>query len=130
MYRGECLSDDPTRELLQPSPFEARVLAEFAAIRGEQAAIRVELRAMRDEIETIRSDIATLNARQERFENRLNALEEKVDARLSETRPIWESVLVAIERLDMKLDKVILDLYELRAQVGLHDRRLTRLESR
>ena len=83
------MSDDPTRELPQES-FQARVLAEFAAIRGELAGIR--------------TDIATLNARQERFEDRLTTLEEKVDSRLKETRPIWESVQRAVTLLDSKFD--------------------------
>jgi len=109
------LSDDPTREFPQES-FQARVLAEFAAIRGELGGIR--------------TDIATLNARQERFEDRLTTLEEKADSRLKETRPIWESVQLAIERLEMKFDKVIRELYELHSDIGLHEKRLTRLETR
>ena len=100
---------------------------EFAAIREEN---RVEFAAIRSELAEIRTDIATLNARQERFEDRLTTLEEKVDSRLKETRPIWESVQLAIERLDIKFDKVIQELYELHGDIGLHDKRLTRLETR
>jgi len=131
------LSDDPTRELPQASPFEARVLAEFAAIRSELTTIRGEFATMRGEIETIRADIATLSARQEKFENRLDAiegrlesLEEKVDSRLKETRPIWESVQLAVQKLDVKFDKIIQELYELHADVRLYDIRLLKLESR
>jgi chromosome segregation ATPase len=138
------LSDDPIREFPQATPFEARVLAEFAAIRGELATMRGEfatmrgeLATMRGQIETIRADIATLNARQEKFENRLDAiegrlesLEEKVDSRLKETRPIWESVQLAVQKLDVKFDKIIQELYELHADVRLHDIRLLKLESR
>lgn len=128
------MSEDPTRELPEESPFEARVLAEFAAIsgefRGEFATVHGELAAIRVEQAAIRTDIATLNARQERFEGRLKALEGKVDERLRETRPIWEAVQLAIKRLETKFDHVILDLYELRTNVGMLDKRLKELEAR
>jgi len=130
------LSDDPTRELPQGA-FQARVLAEFAAIREEFASNRAEFRTIREEFATIRTelreirtDIATLNSRQERFENRLTALEEKVDARLKETRPIWESVQYAIKRLDLKFDVILKDLFELRANDRSQDKRIMELEAR
>ena len=65
------MTEDPTQKLPDARPFEERVLAELAAIRSEQAATR--------------QDIAALDAR-------LTALEDKVDARLRETRPIWENM--------------------------------------
>ena len=103
------LSDHPTKELPQPSPFEARVLAEFAMFRDEFAAIRM--------------DLAALNSR-------LTNLEDKVDVRLSETRPIWEAVQVAIKGLDLKFDTVLKDLYEVRTNDRMQDRRLMQLEAR
>jgi chromosome segregation ATPase len=130
------LSDDPTKELPQ-SAFQARVLSEFAAIRDQFAGIRDQFAAMRDEfaairteLREIRTDIATLNSRQERFENRLTALEEKVDARLKETRPIWEAVQYAIKRLELKFDVVLKDLFELRANDRSQDKRIMELEAR
>lgn len=38
--------------------------------------------------------------------NRLSTLEEKVDARLHDTRPIWEAVLARLDTLDARLDKM------------------------
>ena len=123
------LSDDPTRELPQES-FQARVLAEFAANRAEFAAIRGELAEIRAEQAVIRNDIATLSARQERFEDRLTSLEEKVDSRLREPRPIWESVQLAIKRLDTKFDIVVRELYEVRTDARVLEKRLIELEAR
>lgn len=37
---------------------------------------------------------------------RLRSLEEKVDARLHETRPIWENVLSKLEDIETRLDRV------------------------
>jgi hypothetical protein len=49
--------------------------------------------------------------------NRLASLEERVDARLRETRPIWENVLSRLEQVDSKLSVLGLDLLETRADV-------------
>ncbi|MEO8434370.1 MAG: hypothetical protein ABI596_05705 [Pyrinomonadaceae bacterium] len=110
------LSEDPTPELPEERSFEARVLAEFAAVRGEVAAVR--------------ADIARLDARQQKFEERLTTLEEKADSRLSETRPIWEAVQLAIKHLDLKFDTVLSDLYDVRTNYRAFDKRLMKLEAR
>jgi hypothetical protein len=56
--------------------------------------------------------------------NCLITLEEKVDARLRETRPIWESVLSRIEIVDSKLDVLGRDVLETRAETDLLKKRL------
>jgi predicted nuclease with TOPRIM domain len=38
--------------------------------------------------------------------NRLSTLEEKVDSRLKETRPIWEAVLLRLDSMDNRLNSV------------------------
>jgi len=121
------LSDDPTRELPKDGSFEVRVFAELAAIRGE---FRGEFATIHSELAVIRADIAKLDVRQEKFEGRLMALEEKVDSRLKETRPIWESVQYAIKRLDLKFDVVLTDLFEVRANDRSQDKRIMELEAR
>jgi chromosome segregation ATPase len=124
------LSGDPTRELPKESPFEARVLAELAAIRVEQGAIRTDIAALDSRLATVESRLTTVESHLTTVESRLVTLEDKVDSRLRETRPIWEAVQLAIKRLEMKFDKVILDLYELRTDVGMLDKRLKELEAR
>ena len=116
------MSKDPTQELPREGSFEARVFAEFAALREEVAALR-------EEVAEVRADIARLDARQQKFEERLTTLEEKVDSRLRETRPIWETVQLGIKRLDMKFDMVIRELYDVRADSKFLDKRLTELEA-
>src|SRR5216684_4016137 len=110
------MSGEPTKDLSDRRTFEERVMAEFAAVRAEQAAIR--------------RDIASLDTRLTAVEQRLVTLEDRVDARLRETRPIWEAVQASIERLDKKFDNVIRDLYDVRTDIGLHDKRLRDLERR
>ena len=100
------MSEDRTRDLSEQS-FQERVLAELAAIRGDVAMIR--------------RDIAALDGR-------LTTLEEKVDRRLQETRPIWEDVLARVNKLDAKFDIVIKELYEVRADQVMLTRRVDHLE--
>jgi len=53
-----------------------------------------------------------------------------VVSRLKETRPIWEAVRAQIEKLDEKFNLFIRDLYDVRGDLGLHDKRLGVLERR
>ena len=75
------VSEDPTKELPGASPFEQRVLSELALLRTQQSAMAKNIIAV---------------------DQRLTSLEEKVDSRLKETRPIWEAVRAQIEKLDEK----------------------------
>ena len=140
------MNEDPTKELPQRRSFEEQVLAQLAAIRSEAVEIRThvlaELAAIRGEVAEIRvqqaamaKNIAALDERvtslEERFtslEGRFTSLEETVDARLKETRPIWEAVQAQIEKLDQKFDIVIRDLYDVRGDMALHAKRISQLE--
>ena len=96
------MSEDLTQSLPDRRSFEERVLSELAAIR---------------------TDIARMDARQ-------ITLEDKVDARLRETRPIWENVLArlttiesTLEDIQSQLREVVRDLYSMRGRIGrLEDR--------
>jgi hypothetical protein len=56
--------------------------------------------------------------------SRLSALEEKVEARLHDTRPIWESVLSRLTMIESKMDVFAQDMLEVRAHVELLNRRV------
>jgi hypothetical protein len=91
------MSDNSTENLEGASPFERRVLRELAALHQELGILG----------------------------GRLASLEDKVDARLRETRPIWEAVLARVEVVDSKLDVLGRDLLETRAETDLLKKRLT-----
>jgi len=99
------MSEDTTQGL-PPRPFEERVLAELSAMRQE---------------------LTTVNSR-------MSALEEKVDTRLRETRPIWEGVLARLTAIESELPRLggieselarmnrqfrsfVADIFQLRARV-------------
>jgi predicted nucleic acid-binding Zn-ribbon protein len=111
-----AVNEDPTKELPGATPFEQRVLAELAALRSEVSEIRTQQ-------VTIVKNLVTLD-------QRLTSLEERVDSRLKETRPIWEAVQAQIEKLDEKFNLFIRDLYDVRGDIVLHDKRLGVLERR
>jgi predicted nuclease with TOPRIM domain len=71
------MSEDLTQGL-PPRPFEERVLSELSAMRQELTAMN----------------------------SRLTSLEEKVDMRLRETRPIWEGVLARLTAIESELPRL------------------------
>lgn len=105
------MNEDTTRDLSSRS-FEERVLAEFASLRAE-----------------FRTEISALNRRLDTVEERLTSLEEKVDMRLRETRPIWEGMQEQLQRLNTKLDIFFGDFNELRTQQAILLRRVDKLET-
>jgi DNA repair exonuclease SbcCD ATPase subunit len=48
----------------------------------------------------------SLDSRMDSFEVQLTTLDEKVDRRLMETRPIWQQVLSRLDSVDSRLDRV------------------------
>lgn len=101
------MSEDTTRNLHDARSFEERVLAELAAQRERQINL----------------------------EQRFDRLEENVERRLMETRPIWEAVLAEIKsvhtevkQLNTKFNLVIQDIYEIRADATDLTKRLDQLE--
>ena len=115
------MNEDPTKELPQKRSFEEQVLAEFAALGSEVAALRSDVAEIRTQQSAMAKNIAGID-------ERLTSLEETVDARLKETRPIWEAVQAQIEKLDQKFDIVIRDLYDVRGDMALHAKRISQLE--
>ena len=65
-----------------------------------------------------------------RLDERLTSLEERVNERLKESRPIWEAIKAQIQRLDERLEAILLDFYELRGELKIHGRRIGELERR
>ena len=124
------MNEDPTKELPGASPFEQRVLAEFGALRREVGEMRSEVAEIRTQQLAMAKNIATLDQRLTSLDQRLTSLEEKVDSRLKKTRPIWEAVRAQIEKLDEKFNLFIRDLYDVRGDISLHDKRLGVIERR
>jgi chromosome segregation ATPase len=52
------------------------------------------------------SDLQLILARLDSIDTRLATLEEKVDRRLQETRPIWENVLSQLQEVNARLTRV------------------------
>lgn len=132
-----AMNEDPTRELPGATPFEQRVLAEFAALRSGVGGLGVEVGALRREVSELRSEVAEIRTQQvamakniAALDQRLTALEERVDSRLQETRPIWEAVQAQLKKLDEKFNLFILDLYDVRSDIALQGKRLEVLERR
>ena len=123
------MNEDPTKELPKQS-FEDRVLAALTAISAEVAAVRTEQAALRAQVDAIQVQQGAMARNIIALDERLTSLEEIVDTRLKETRPIWEAVKAQIEKLDEKFDLMIRDLYDLRGKVARHAKQISLLEQR
>jgi chromosome segregation ATPase len=86
------MSEDTTHERPDARSFEERVFARFDALDARLTNHEERFDA--------------LDARLGAVEARLINLEERVDARLRETRPIWEAVLSRLDAIDSEI-KVI-----------------------
>jgi chromosome segregation ATPase len=108
------MSDNPTQETPDARSFEERVFARFDSLDARIGGLGKRMGA--------------LEGRMDVMEGRMGSLEEKVDRRLQETRPMWEGVQEQPRRLNSKVDILISDLYEMRTDIARHEKRLTSLE--
>ena len=82
------MNEEITQNIPDGRSFEERVFARFDALEAR-----------------FDSRLDALDANMRDMNTRLTALEERVDQRLKETRPIWEQVLVRLDGMDARLDK-------------------------
>ncbi len=83
------MNEDTIQNLPGATAFEQRVLSELTALRQEVRAV----------------------------DTRLTTLEEKVDSRLRETRPIWEGMQTTLNEINSQMRLVVADLFKTRARV-------------
>jgi chromosome segregation ATPase len=109
------MSENTTQETPDARSFEERIFARF------------------DSLDT---RLDTLDARFDNLDGRLTSLEKTVDARLHETRPIWEVVLSRLDSVEGELkllNRQVRVLHEdvLRVRVDQEDlrERIEKLES-
>lgn len=68
----------------------------------------------------------SIDSRLGNVENRLSTLEDKVDRRLQETRPIWEQVLVRLDGVESRVQTLEGGVTELREEMRSGFRRFER----
>ena len=103
------MSEEQTKEQNGARSFEERVFARFDVLDAR---------------------FNDMDAQFNNMDARLTTLEEKVEARLYDTRPIWEAVQIELRRISKNLEQVVIDLHATRADYTVLDKRLTQLESR
>ena len=104
------MNENLTRNLQDNGSFEQRVLAELTAIGSR--------------LGNVENRLESFDARLSTMETRFTALEEQVDARLRETRPIWENVQQRLKEIESALSllnrqfrTLINDSFNLRSRV-------------
>ena len=96
------MSEEQTERFEGGTPFETRVLRELAHISQRLNGVEI----------------------------RLNALEGKVEARLHDTRPIWESVLSRLVGVETRLDSMDARLDSMDARLDSIDARLKKVDAK
>lgn len=118
------MSDESkTQEQADPRSFEERVFARFDAMEARLGRMEARL----DRMET---RLDRMETRLDGVDGRLASLEEKVDARLRETRPMWEAMQAQLRQIGDGIDdinrqfrEVAFDSLKMRARVAkLEDR--------
>jgi len=69
-----------------------------------------QLARILDEISGVRSDVAQLRGDVTELREEVGALDQKIDSRLKETRPVWESALAQLKELRDDMDKGFRDI--------------------
>ena len=124
------MNEEPPRDLATVRSDQAAMWKVITEMRSDIAQMRGDITEMRNDIAELRTQQAAMARNIASIDRRLTALEEQVDTRLKETRPIWEVVKSQIEKLDAKFDEFIRDLYDLRGDLRLHEKRLNTIEGR
>jgi hypothetical protein len=115
------MSEDLTQKLSRT--FEARILARLDVLEAN----------FNPRFDALDKRLMTLEERVRSIDGRLSALEEKVDVRLRETRPIWAGILQRLTQIETALDTLnrqfrtfVRDAFDVRSRVEkLGDERAT-----
>lgn len=119
------MSEETTKNLDGEEPFEARMLAEMAALRRDMEKRFAALESrFASEFRSVDTRLTSIEGRVASVELKVDALDTKVDARLRDTRPIWESVLQQLKMIDTKFDVHAHDMLELRAKMRELEKRV------
>jgi predicted nuclease with TOPRIM domain len=118
------MSEDLTQNL-HPRPFEERVLAELSAMRRENAA---RFDALDTRVASLEGRMTTLEGRMTTLEGRMTSLEEIVNARLHDTRPMWEAVQERLTGIEKEMRGLNHHLKKFAGELGMLRNRVDELE--
>ena len=90
------MSEDTTQGLPQAKNFEERILAQFAALE----------RRVMTRFDAFDARLDSFEARLNSFDARLASLEDKVESRLHDTRPVWEAVLARLDKVEGEIKTI------------------------
>lgn len=132
-------SDDLTKQLPKDRLDQLISLVEgidarLSSLELKVDAIDTQLKSLESKVDAIDIRLNSLESKVDTLDGRLSSLETTVDNRLKETRPIWEGLVLRIEKVEINLDKVHTIALDLRSD--FRDWRLTigervdRLESK
>ena len=99
------MSEELTQQL--PGDILRRILARLDSIDSR-------LDSMGTRLDGVEARLGSVETRLDSMDAKLTALEDKVDRRLQETRPIWEAVLEQLKEVNARLDRVEKEIISMR----------------
>ena len=97
------MSEDTTQGLPQANNFEGRILAQFAVL---ERRVMARFDAFDARLDSFDTRLDSFEARLNSFDARLASLEDKVESRLHDTRPIWEAVLARLDKVEGEIKTI------------------------
>ena len=101
-----------------------QILALLQTLTADVAVLTTTVNEVKSDIVVLKTDMQDIKLRSANMENnlvyfgtRLQALEEKVDQKLYNTRPIWESVLSKLDSIESRLERLETSLDVVKADV-------------
>jgi chromosome segregation ATPase len=98
------MSEEITRKL--PANVLEEILSELKSMRAEMNAMQSQMNSMQSQMNSMQSEIGSMRTEMGAMNERLTSLEQRVDQRLKETRPIWELVVVRLDKVEARLDSL------------------------
>jgi chromosome segregation ATPase len=108
------------------------LLTQVNVLTSNVEDVKVEVREVKADVHEVKADVQGLKSWANVTDNRLanmenkivdfatqlNNLDEKVETRLHDTRPIWQTVLARLDQLEAKLEVVKADVASVKQDVG------------
>ncbi len=102
----------------------SEVLALLKLVLSEVKTVSSDMQVVKNDVQDLKSWSRVTDNRLANMENKivdfateLTSLDEKVESRLHDTRPIWQSVLERLDKIEANQENSAKDFQELRSQV-------------
>lgn len=81
------------------------VKAEMQEVKTEVQEVKTEMREVKLRVSSLENNMVYFGTRLQTLEDKVDAVDEKIESRLYDTRPIWQSVLERLDKLEREVQE-------------------------